>query len=184
MNYKYWLLLIGLVGLIMLSGCSAEAEDNGVSVNEESETQEYDPNLPEAVNDGVVDLDFYNELMKLMEFGDYIYDTEYMSKIDKMYTNSPNREVLEEYRSRIEEFDVFLEGLYFSPTNEVENEVYGHASSFIRHNKIRNSYLRDYTKDLDNMYRSLASDEHDEASISLEALINAMDKNELFVDKE
>lgn len=178
---KKWMVML-LVTTTLLSACSEEkaiettAQAEGVS----SETQ-FNDSDPQGLKDGLVSVDFYNELHRVLKsLSTYNIHKEYMDEFNKMSSLVKDRALLDEYKSKLNEHDVFLEGVFTIAETSEEVELQEHLNKYIYHTQASNEFLKQYTDDMDSMYRSLASDEHDKAGVSLDALINAMEKYELF----
>lgn len=185
--------LIGLVVLIggLLVGCGEASSEEQVQAvesvfNEALEDQEgrLDDLMPPGVKDGRVSQDTYLEVVRIIKELPIISgDNQIFTKqINDSYATVSVLSFKDEYGSFLNEYDVFIKGFNLSPKTDGDFELNDHMISIVLNTEMYIEHMRLYLKHESVDFKSDANGYLNKRKVSLDALVNSMDKYELFTE--
>lgn len=192
-NFK-WIGLV-LMSCGVLVGCGESGTENSTSSDEKLEqveavfdeaSKEQDERMndlmPPGVKDGRVSQDTYEEVTRMIDelplwgtrnnsfISEIKFDSNVIKK-DEFQTN---------YNNFLNDYDVFIKGFNANPSTSADFELNEHIISVVFNTEAYTDEMRMYIKDGSSFYNENAVSYLNERQISLELLLNSMDKYELF----
>lgn len=192
-NWK-WLGLV-LLSCGVISGCGTNDNENNASSDEqlqkvesvfdealEEQEERLEELMPPGVKDERVSQDTYKEVLRLIDElplwgtrnNSYISEIKFDSNVikkDEFQTN---------YNNFLNDYDVFIKGFNANPSTPADFELNEHIISVVFNTEAYTDEMRMYIKDGSSFYNENAVSYLNERQISLELLLNSMDKYELF----
>lgn len=140
--------------------------------------------MPTGVKDGRVSQETYLEVSRLIdELPDYgVRNKSYINEMSFDFNVIKKEDFQTGYNSFLNDYDVFIKGFNANPSTSADFELNEHVTSVVYNTEAYIDEMRMFIKDGDSYYNENATSYLDERQISLEAMINAMDKYELFIE--
>lgn len=190
------------IGLVLMScgvlvGCGEGGDENSSSSDEKLEqveavfdeaSKEQDERMndlmPPGVQDGRVSQDTYLEVVRLIkELPTVDGENQVFTKqINDSYATVTVLSFKDEYGSFLNEYDVFIKGFNLSPKTDGDFELNDHIISIILNTEMYIDHMRLYLKHESVDFKSDANGYLNKRKVSLDALLNSMDKYELFTE--
>lgn len=190
------------IGLVLMScgvlvGCGEGGDENSASSDEKLEqveavfdeaSKEQDERMndlmPPGVQDGRVSQDTYLEVYRLIDevplWG--TRNASYISEIKFDYDVMKTDDFQTNYNKFLNDYDIFIKGFNGNPSTSADFELNEHIISVVFNTEAYIDEMRMYIKDGSSLYNENTSKYLNEIQISLEALVNSMDKYELFTE--
>lgn len=187
MKTKFLGLLLSIPLLLVAcdEGFSLDDSDlNLISVDSESSI-----NLslyPDNVANGTVSVNVFEESMRLIDG-----ITPSLDKINALQKRLNENTLLRtdsefkaEFVSAIEDYQIFIKGLYPSPSTEADFEINKSFSEILYYSELLGQSLRDYTGSYEIHHRADANKYAQSIKTSYIVFIDKLDKYKLFTDSE
>lgn len=181
---------IGMVALstLLLVGCSEDETSIGETeeIDSEVQTQEIvmEDSIPEGVKDGRISPDTYMEVLRLLdELPAMAQENQgYNKQINDASSIVSTISFKDEYGSFLNEYDVFIKGFNLNPSTNGDFELNDHMIDIVLNTEMYIEHMRLYLKHESTDFKTDAYDYLDKRQVSLEALVNSMDKYDLFIE--
>lgn len=180
----------GVVALstLLIVGCS-EDEATNVEVKEvSSEVQKQDipmdDSIPEGVKDGRVSPDAYMEVLRLLDELPTIAQENqgYNKQMNDMSSIVSTISFKDEYGTFLNKYDVFIKGFNLNPSTNADFELNDHMIDIVLNTEMYIEHMRLHLKHESVDFKIDANEYLNKRQVSLEALINSMDKYDLFIE--
>lgn len=188
LNNKFkWIGLAIFTGALLV-GCeeasTLNVDDTKVDGIEQSQEDTLNDSIPTGVQNGDVSQETYLEVLKVIdELPAYGAKNEkYIKQMVNDQSVITTSKFRAEYDSFLNEYDVFVKGINGNPSTTADFELNEHIINIVFNTEAYTDEMRMYLKEIDSHYSDNASGYLNERQVSIEALINSMDKYELFTE--
>lgn len=176
------LLVGGILSVMLLAGCVETGEVLQTEVNAESNIDEtIKSTYPDNVKNGTVSEETYAEVVRYFkEYPDFMNRLNVFTGKINIDGNIIKDELFaSEFKTFLDEYDVFMKGFYLNPKTDADFEINGIYYDISSSILASNSQVKQLLKTKDSIHAGLASDYSNEAVTSINALANTMTKYDL-----
>ena len=182
-----WFGVVALSTLLMV-GCSEDEATNGEVKEVSSEVQKsdipMDDSIPDGVKDGRISPNAYMEVLRLLDELPVIAQENqaYNKQMNDTSSIVSTLSFKDEYGTFLNKYDVFIKGFNLNAKTNGDFELNDHMIDIVLNTEMYIEHMRLYLKHESVDFKIDANEYLNKRQVSLEALVNSMDKYDLFIE--
>lgn len=175
---------IYIIGLMIISALFLVACKNTNDSSDLKTSQQQQQNYPSGVTSGETSTNTYSEVMRYFSKEEDYYKR-MMSKVDEINADKStleDEEFIKDFKELLNEYEAYLKGFNLKPETRTDFEVFDLFNEMISNEKY---IIQELRKALDgdlSYHAKRASEYNNNMAISLAALTNLLEKNDLLLE--